>query len=415
MDDEVSATQESTAPSWQLTSEELINTKDNVLTFDNDKHKVLHLSFEVNVSDSDKNKVLLIAVKSDSDKPYNSTVTLYVAASNVQPLKFDVSHFGYVDNRQDVFKIYEAYVPHLKNETYVVELTPCYGKAEMFISRDFRQLLNNKYEAAASHLTNGRLYALLENKARVTRKFLIAVKSLNNATDEYKDYPMTEFRIEARKYPTSLAKNTYLERFYIPKDGEIEWELLENDYKLKVTWPKIFNTAGTEEIPSGFTSYDVYVSKEGRADLESPCTIAKRFTPVNSEPITDNSYIIDLDKDEFEDAKNIYINVVGHVNQDEQSGENSFIDYPIAYHPLAINKESFEGAFEDEPSILLWIILIAVIIVLILGIIFFYRRYRKVKSRLDFEVREVRHADFGQEMKSTKVYNRFADPESSNN
>ena len=178
--DEVSASEQSLGPSWELTSEEVIRERDHVLTYDNDKHKLTLKQFEVNVEDGDTQKVMLIAVKSTSKTPLNSTIDVYIAASQIQTLDFGRSHYGIVDNRKDVYKIYEAFIPHLENETYVVELTPCYGKAELLISRHFPNLLAGKRTITNSQLVNGRIHSVIENNRKTARKYIIAVKSLNS-------------------------------------------------------------------------------------------------------------------------------------------------------------------------------------------------------------------------------------------
>lgn len=177
---EMSIPEQSQRPTWQLTAEEVINQRDHVLTFDNDKHKLTLRQFEVNVEEGDVQKVMLIAVKATSKTPLNSTIDLYIAASQIQTLDFGRSHYGIVDNRKDVYKIYEAFIPHLENETYVIEVTPCYGKAELLISRTFHNLIAGKHTITNSQLVNGRIHSVIENNRRDPRKYIIAVKSLNS-------------------------------------------------------------------------------------------------------------------------------------------------------------------------------------------------------------------------------------------
>lgn len=136
----------------------------------------------MNRDDNDKEKVILIAVRKNSKEPLNSKVDLNIASSHVQPLVFDRPYYGLVENKKDTFKIYEVLVPHLSTETYVVELMPCYGKAELYIARNFRQILDKKYISMTSQLVNGRLTAVLENNHRRARKYIIAVKGATDPT-----------------------------------------------------------------------------------------------------------------------------------------------------------------------------------------------------------------------------------------
>ena len=211
-----------------------------------------YVSFDINITDKDPDKVVLIAVKTESDETSNSFVNLYVASSNIQPLKLGVSHFGSVDNKDGVYKIYEAFIPKSQNETYVVELTPWQGRAEMFISRDLSRFNNKQYDSDSTKLTNGRLYAVLRNRWGNIAKYIIAVKSFNNATEEYKSLKTTQFKIEARKYPTVLAKKTYVEKYFIPNEGEIDWKVTDDGKFVNVSWPKIYNIEGSDEIPTAY-------------------------------------------------------------------------------------------------------------------------------------------------------------------
>ena len=349
-----------------------------------------------------------MAVKSENEKPLGSTVNLYVASNNIQPLKLGVSHFGSVDNKDGIYKIYEAYIPKSQNETYVVELTPCQGKAEMFISKDIRRFNNKQYDSDSTKLTNGRLYAVLKSESESISKYIIVVKSLNNATNEYKSLETTQFKIEARRYPTLLAKKTYVEKYFVPNEGEIDWKVSDDGKYFDISWPRIYNIEGSNELPTAYTNYDIYINKEDRSGLESPCSITQLFTPINEISVDQNSYKIKID--DYVETEDIYINVIGHVTQDDTQDLSSYIDYPIAYRPLKIHMDNV--SYDDGSDFLFWLITITIILALLILLLFLYRKYRRVKHKLATEVREVNQIEYGTELKPTKVYNRFPDENS---
>ena len=370
------------------------------------------MNFEISTQDAER-KVILIAVKGDSEDSNGSKIKLYISQSSISPLEFGKSHYGYIENKQDMYKIYEAYIPHLSNETYVVEVTPCYGKAEVLTARNFNNIIDDNFISSTNHMSNGRLYINVENRHRKIRKFLIAVRSINNSTKEYKDYEFTEFQIEINKFPQHVSKNAIPEKYHIPNEGELEWRFNDDGF-LEISWPKIYDAAGSQELLEEQIAYFVYVGTKDKAGLESPCSIENTFEAINTEPIYGNSYVLKLDSAMYSDVENLYINVVGHVYQKSSSEGKWYSQYPIAYHPLQLPAEVIE---EDDSWIddYFWPIAIITIIVLLIALACIWRRYKRVSKKLNENVREVRHADFGQEMRSTKVYNQFADQNQSHN
>lgn len=387
---------------------------DNQMSYDstNKTGRKTTMIIDVNNQEGAPDKVLLLAVKPNVEAGFDSLyIDMYVGASSIQPLEFDVSHFGYVQNAKDVFKIFEVYVPHLENLTYVVELIPCYGRAEVFISKNFKRLINGDYLVKANHMTNGRIYAVLENPKQEEKKYLVAVKSLNNATDEYKDYELTEFTIEIKKYPGEVAKETYIEKYYVPKESEIEWKVSEEGDEIELSWPPVYNHDGTEQLAEDLVVYEVYMTYDSSAGIDSPCSLQYDFDPINDDMIVGNKYSIDIedDLDEAIDHESVYFNIVAYVLEGNE--DDGYTEYPIVYHPLKMNSENIKHLSGGSHRFL-WLLIILIITVLALLIAFFYTKYRKVQAKLNFEVREVRYAaDFGQELRETKVYGRSSQQE----
>lgn len=135
------------------------------------------------------------------------------------------------------------------------------------------------------------------------------------------------------------------------------------------------------------------------------------FKPINKEPIKGNEYIISMESQELDEANNVYINVLAHIGTGD---EIAFGEYPMTYHPLKIHMENIE---EEEEFGFSSIVIIVVILILVLGIVIIvclYRMYKRAAYKLKTNVREVNQAEFGQEMKEAKVYNRFSYAEESN-
>jgi hypothetical protein len=86
--------------------------------------KKTYLTFDVETKDSDNNKYVLIAVKSPKKTKILDLISLYVSQSSIQPLEFGISHFGFVENKKDVYKLYEVYVPNESNSTDLIEVIP---------------------------------------------------------------------------------------------------------------------------------------------------------------------------------------------------------------------------------------------------------------------------------------------------
>lgn len=229
-------------------------------------------------------------------------------------------------------------------------------------------------------------------------------------------FDYTEYTIEIRKYPTSIAKNQYHAKYIIPKEGEIDWETIEDD-KIKISWPPVYNLEGTEALEEGTTTYDIYMRKDDVLGLDTPCSLESNFEPINSEPLNTNYFIVDTEDpryEEYGDATDVYINVLAHINQDSQILGS--YDYPVTYRPLKIHLNNVAFLEEDpdegvEALFMLGILL--TIIILAICLICICRKYRAVKYKLRNQVREVGQPEFGQEMKEAKVYNRFSDPENS--
>lgn len=249
----------------------------------------------------------------------------------------------------------------------------------------------------------------MEHSTLKHSKYIVGVESLNNVTEKFKDFDVTEFTIEAYRYNSkSQASHSSVFGYHIPKEGEITYEY-EGDDMLKITWPPIEKQVADSTVPFEGATYDVYVTTENEYGFASSCSLTSNYSPVNAQPISGNSFTINLDSDKYETGDYLYITVVAHVPDTENTLFKT--DHPVSYHTLQIPNEDFEeeGFFEEY----FWVIVLVVILVLLVALCLVCRKYRKVKQKLTSQVREVRHADFGQEMKSTKVYNQFTDPEQS--
>jgi hypothetical protein len=231
---------------------------------------------------------------------------------------------------------------------------------------------------------------------------------LNNSTEKFKTFDVTEFTIEVYRYNSKLeASHSSIIGYHVPNNGEIQYEY-EGEDILKITWPPIEKQVDDATIPVDGATYDVYITTENEYGFTSSCSLTSNYLPVNAQPIKGNSFEINLDSDKYENGDYLYITVIAHV---PDKGNKMFkTDHPVSYHTLQIPNEEYEEGFFDE---YFWIIVAVVILVLAVALCLVCRKYRKVKQKLSSQVREVRHADFGQEMKSTKVYNQFTDPEHS--
>lgn len=191
---------------------------------------------------------------------------------------------------------------------------------------------------------------------------------------------------------------------------------MEDEGKIKISWPPVYNLEGTETLAEGSTTYDIYFRKDDVLGLDTPCSLQSNFEPINTEPLTTNSFIVDPEDPRYTDygnAHDVYINVLAHINQDSQV-QGSY-DYPLTYRPLKIHmgNVSVLEDYDDDFGALLWIGIILALVILTLCLIFIWKKYRTVKHKLKSQVREVGQPEFGQEMREAKVYNRFSDPENS--
>jgi hypothetical protein len=76
--------------------------------------------------------------------------TFFVSGSEIQYINAGESLRGVVSNKQHTYKIYEFYVN--QNDLYeekdggtdlFIEVTPCNGRVQFFVSDDFASLFNN--------------------------------------------------------------------------------------------------------------------------------------------------------------------------------------------------------------------------------------------------------------------------------
>ncbi len=134
--------------------------------------------------------VLLIVIKSTS---IGEAMELVVTSSNVQPLKIDHTYVGTVVNKDGKFKLYEANVMKSKeDESFVVELENCVGSSEIFVSRSFADLVENKFESRSSKLELGKVFAPLPTNSLSEEKYVIAVAS-NNEREGFSALEYSEF------------------------------------------------------------------------------------------------------------------------------------------------------------------------------------------------------------------------------
>ncbi len=102
----------------------------------------------------DDDDLLLIKLQGYNDESTmrDATVqtTFFVSGSEIQFINAGESLRGVVSNKQHTYKIYEFYVNQndLYNSTedgtdLYIEVTPCNGRVQFFVSDDFASLFNN--------------------------------------------------------------------------------------------------------------------------------------------------------------------------------------------------------------------------------------------------------------------------------
>lgn len=398
----------STAPEWHLDYNQIASEPDKTIEYNGDRTGSQFVTLEINNNKTNNDQVLLIAVKPTNAESTGSMMDLYVASSSLQTLELDVEHWGNVQNLTDVFQLYEVFIPHTENETYVVELRQCYGSVSLYVGTDFQKMLKNEYEYKGEKLNNGKIFVLLENESNTTKRFVVSVKNTNNISGNANNYDWANFLILLRKYPKTDAHKQYVEKYIAPHGGRLDWTLVKNN-RLEVTWERTTDTTGTTEVPYENVFYEAMLTTDYFYGFESACWgdgvyyyDTSKFVDYD---IHENSVQIKLNKMKSKDT--LYFGVQAAVMQEAENNTSYVSYYKVPYQTIKI---PLRNIIQKKPSILFWIILGLIILLLVSCIIFFFRKYKKTKKRLDFEVREVRNGDFGQELQSTdniKKYNRF--------
>ena len=350
----------SEAPEWQAKFHEVEIDASAKINYTGSTKDKLYTSLYFDKNETERDKVLLIGVR-----PLNSSgrsiIDIYVSSSDIQPLGFDMMHSGYVENKRDKFKLYEVLVPHTKDFNYVVEATPCYGQIEMYITKSFAKMLDDRFEAKADHLINGRLTSILENTGSHSRRFTIAIKSTNGQFDEYKEVDFSDFQIEARKYPKDVAHGTYIERYHIPNDGVIEHSFTEN-YKILLEWPRVFDSQDhSKMLPESMVQYRRIVRTDTYPGMDSICYMSIYDNDTVDEGYDDitqneNSGLINIE--DFGEEITLYVSVYAYIDEKKNSDNLDENYYTMAYKPIKIPIPHMG----DDHGLLLWIMLFIAII-----------------------------------------------------
>ena len=231
-------------PSWMKRPERIIEDYDEALIYTPDEHSRNEIVFPIaKKRDGPEKNLLLIAIKSST---IGGKIELVATSGNVQPLKLDKRYYGNVQNLEGKMKIYEVWIPPIAdNLNYIIELESCEGSAKIFISKSFKSLILGEVELQSSRNDHGKIYAALPSSNSNSQKYIIAIKSNNNQTG-FEDEYFSGFNIEVREMNTTgFGSSMYIEKYFIPKNGRIDWELT-SDGDIKLSWEKIYNSVEVE-------------------------------------------------------------------------------------------------------------------------------------------------------------------------
>ena len=214
--------------------------------------------------------------------------------------------------KNDDIHIYELSTQHVQRA--YIEVIPCSGEVEFFVTKNLVGLRDRKYDLKKSELSKGRLFGSLESPQGTYYVSVRGVSKLNgNGTIRY----------SIRSILSNESNVANLEDFYLEQYGNILFTL--DGENIKLNWGSIRKRESLLDQNQFIPKYAVYMSEDNSTNMHTVCGIKYGKVQKIAENIEETSLTYHINSEN--NHKVLSFNVIAKVEKNEQS---------IAYNPIYI-------------------------------------------------------------------------------
>ena len=306
-------------------------------------------------------------------------------------------------------EIYEIYVN--QSAVLVIEIFECLGKVVFAATKKFENLQNRVFDLEVRKPSLNGLYGELKIDSPGT--IYLSVKAISGYVLSNSETNIKEalYKIQTKLFIGDKFPYDY----FIPGDeGRIRWNISDNN-KVHLTW--FDSTMDTDGISEDSKMKEYTVKYEYRlivtrdelaADSLARCDLMpsslggdfsnqSNYSRVIDSVVTkaDNNNTQEKDYDiDLEEGNNYFISLVC-LTQGINHGDNDIAwQFPMIYETTQVNiPVSLRIENSENETLLIWIIAGCAIglIIVSLGLLYYFKRYKKAVKKLNYEMQDVRN------------------------
>lgn len=318
--------------------------------------------------------IYLISIYGDNveghKKHENGEFELYCSSED----QFNILRVGYSEfevlTPSNSTKRYEMHINEPGSLEVFVE--PCIGKVSLGISTNFTRV--NETDLIVTHITDGKLVATVPN---ARGQYYITVNEVMTSSF----FEGSSYQLTTRFTGIGQARKKDI----IPGgNGLIEWEAIGRG-EVKLQWsPVTYEDGSSIDFAKDPVVYRVYYTDDSKFSLLSACEMhAGELLDVVNNALDDGFTKKTSISGEIWVDRKFLVNVVAYLRR----GEGGLLE-----HVVYIPTELYLPSAHPEGVALIVFVIIALLLIVSLGLAFiFYRRYKRVKNQLLFEMTDVRN------------------------
>ena len=255
--------------------------------------------------------------------------------------------------------------------TLEVFVVPCAGRVKMEISSNYTIVTQDLPDVEVMTLVEGKLIGTINN---AYGKYFVTIRAISgDSWASEVSYQLTSRFTPKGNRPASQ---------YVPgNNGFIQWERKGKE-TVKLTWGKLAHEDGTP-VSLNNLEYLIFWTEEAEIPMNTVCGISTAAR-MDSADLKSVSYDETSAEVSLKFGKKITVNIVGAIPDMEES----LLKY-IPYYPIEIDMSARPKSGGVGYTVM-WIGA-AVILVTLLASFVFYKKYKKVQRRLEYEMTDVRN------------------------
>jgi hypothetical protein len=212
-----------------------------------------------------------------------------------------------------------------KPSVVYIEVTPCLGQVEFYVTSSLRETNDRKYDIKKSELSKGRLFGSFQGKAQT---YYITVKGL--ATSKYNPIDGKSIWYTIRQRSKVELDPYATDSYYVESSGLISCS--SSGGKVSLSWGNVLKKKDNSRMTK--VRYSVYMGEEEKSNMETACGMKLTKAQRLATDLTEPRFVWKVPTNQK--VKTVIFNVVAIIPEHEQV---------ISYDPIihTISKSSITG------------------------------------------------------------------------